>query len=52
MHLWDVQIEDKLVTDAKLLISETLNENLEVIKLALHVYDEYLFILGERERID
>jgi len=35
MHLWDVQIDDELVTKAKSKISETLSENLEVIQLAL-----------------
>jgi hypothetical protein len=52
MHLWDVQIDDELVMKAKTQISETLNENLEVIQLALNVYNDYLFILKERERID
>ena len=32
-------------------ISETLNENLEVVKLALNIYDDYLFILKEKDRI-
>lgn len=37
---------------AKAKISETLSENLEVVKLALNVYDDYLFILKEKERIE
>jgi hypothetical protein len=37
---------------AKQEIQTILNDNLEVIKLALQVYDDYLFILKERERID
>jgi Ni,Fe-hydrogenase maturation factor len=52
MHLWDVQIDDKLVTDAKFEISETLKENIDVIELALEVYNDYLFILKEKERIE
>jgi hypothetical protein len=52
MHLWDVQIDDKLVTDAKYEISETLRENIDVIDLALEVYNDYLFILKEKERIE
>jgi hypothetical protein len=52
MHLWDVQIDDKLVTDAKHEISETLSENIDVIDLALEVYNDYLFILKEKERIE
>jgi len=52
MHLWDVQIDDEIVIKAKDKISETLRENLEVVSLAANVYDEFLFILKERERIE
>ena len=52
MHLWDVQLEDELVSKAKTEISATLSENLEVIQLALNVYDDYLFILKEKERVE
>ena len=52
MHLWDVQIDDEIVIKAKEKISETLRENLEVVSLAANVYDEFLFILRERERIE
>ena len=52
MHLWDVQIDDEIVIKAKEKISETLRENLEVVSLAANVYDEFLFILKERERIE
>jgi hypothetical protein len=40
------------VIKAKEKISETLRENLEIISLAANVYDEFLFILSERERIE
>lgn len=52
MHLWDVQKEDELVYISKSKISETLKDNLDVVSLACNVYDEYLFILQEKERID
>ena len=52
MHLWDVKIDDELVIKAKEKISETLKENLETVKLAVNIYDDYLFILKEKERID
>jgi hypothetical protein len=52
MHLWDVQIHDEIVIKAKEKISQTVSENLEVVKLALNVYDDYLFLLKERERIE
>jgi len=52
MHLWDVPANDELVEKAKATISQTLSENLEIVKLALNVYDDYLFILSEKERIE
>ena len=52
MHLWDVKIDDELVTKAKEKISETLKENLETVKLAVNIYDDYLFILKEKQRVE
>jgi hypothetical protein len=51
IHLWDVKIDDEIVLNAKEKISETIRDNLETIKLASNIYDEYLFILSEKERI-
>jgi hypothetical protein len=51
-HLWDVPPNDEVVEKAKTAISETISDNLEVVKLALNVYDEFLFILNEKERIE
>jgi hypothetical protein len=51
MHLWDVQVDDELVTKAKAKISETLSENLEIVSKAVNVYDSYLWILNERARV-
>lgn len=45
-------IEDQLVQNAKRQISETINDNLKVVKLALNVYNDYLFILTEQERVE
>lgn len=52
MHLWDVKIDDELVIKAKEKISETLRGNLETVKLAVNIYDDFLFILKEKERIE
>jgi hypothetical protein len=52
MHLWDVKIDDELVTKAKEQISQTLKDNLDTVKLAVKVYDDFLFILREKERIE
>ena len=52
MHLWEVQIVDDLVKKAKNEISETFEKNLYVVELALHVYDDYLFLLKEKQKVD
>ena len=52
MHLWDVQLDDEVVKNAKAAISSTLRENLEVIQRALNVYNDYLFILKEQARVE
>ena len=52
MHLWDVQVDDELVTKAKTKISETLSENLKIVQKAVNVYDEYLWILKEKARVE
>lgn len=52
MALWDVPANDEIVDRAKSKISETVAENLEVVEEALHIYDEFVFILNEKERIE
>lgn len=52
MHLWDVPIEDDLVKNAQGEIQEILEKNLNTAEQALHVYDNYLFILKEKPRIE
>jgi hypothetical protein len=47
-----VPAHDEIVDKAKSKISETVAENLEVVRLALDIYDEFLFILNEKERIE
>mmetsp|Transcript_11716 Transcript_11716/g.17890 ORF Transcript_11716/g.17890 Transcript_11716/m.17890 type:complete len:139 (+) Transcript_11716:2128-2544(+) len=51
-HLWDVKADDEIVMDAKEEVSGILADNLEVVRLAIDVYDDYLFILREKERIE
>jgi len=52
LHLWHVNEDDQLVKNAKKEIDEILEENMPSIEKALHVYDEYLFILKEKTRVD
>jgi hypothetical protein len=46
--LWHVPEEDELVRNAKDEIKEILQKNMSVVEKALHVYDDYLFILKEK----
>lgn len=50
--MWDVPANDEIVEKAKSKISETVAENLAVVRLALNIYDDFLFILREKERIE
>jgi hypothetical protein len=52
MHLWEVKPDDELVINAKNKISTTIRDNLETVKLATNIYDDYLFILNEKDRIE
>ncbi len=52
MHLWDVPIDDELVRNAQSEIQEILENNLNAAEQALHVYDNFLFILKEKARIE
>lgn len=52
MHLWEVQIEDDLVRNAQNEIHEILEKNVDIAEEALKVYDDYLFILKEKARIE
>ncbi len=52
LHLWHVPEEDELVRNAKSEILEILEKNMSVVEKALHVYDDYLFILKEKQRVD
>jgi hypothetical protein len=52
LHLWYVPEDDELVRTAKEEVSEILEKNMTVVEKALHVYDEYLFILKEKSKVD
>jgi len=52
LHLWHVLDDDDLVRNAKNEIQEILEQNMGIVEKALHVYDDYLFILKERQRVD
>jgi dynein heavy chain, axonemal len=52
LHLWHVPEDDELVNKARAEISEILAHNMEVVEKALHVYDDYLFVLKEKQRVE
>lgn len=51
MHLWHVPPEDDIVKNALREIEEILEGNNNAAQKALSVYDDYLFILREEERV-
>lgn len=51
MHLWDVSVEDEIVEKAKNTISSIISENLAIVETSVHVYDDYLWILTEKDRV-
>ena len=50
-HLWEIRQDDEMVVDAKREISQILVENLTIAAKSVNVYDEYLFLLKEPERV-
>lgn len=50
-HLWEIRQDDEIVVNAKTEISQILVENLQIAQQAVRVYDEYLFILQEPEKV-
>lgn len=52
LHLWHVPEDDELVNNARMEISQILEKNMEVVEKALHVYDDYLFVLKEKTKVE
>ena len=50
--MWHVPEDDELVRSAKIEIAEILEKNMVYVEKALHIYDDYLFILKERQRVE
>ena len=50
-HLWTVPDDDEVAEDAKRTISAIIEENRTVVEEALHVYDDYMWILSEGDRV-
>jgi dynein heavy chain len=52
MHLWDVPLNDDIVLSAVKEIEDILEGNLNAAEKALNVYDDYIFILREKPRVE
>jgi hypothetical protein len=50
-HLWEIRQDDEIVINAKAEIQQILLENLQIAAKAVNVYDEYLFLLKEQEKV-
>jgi hypothetical protein len=51
MHLWTVPDDDEVAEDAKRTVSVIIEENRKVVYECLKVYDDYMWILTEKDRV-
>jgi hypothetical protein len=51
-HLWDIQEDDQIVLVAKKEITDILQENLAATEQCVHVYDDFVFLLSEDQRLE
>lgn len=52
MHLWVVPEDDEVMEEAKKTVSRTIEENRKVVEQALYVYEDYMWILHETEKLE
>ena len=52
MHLWVVPDDDEVAEEAKKAVSKIIEENRKVAEQAIHVYEDYMWILKEQEVVD
>ena len=50
-HLWEIRQDDEIVVNAKQEISTILLENLQIAAKAVNLYDEFLFLLQESDKV-
>lgn len=51
VHLWPMTLEDELIQDVFKEVDEIINNNLAVISKVTQVFDNYIFLLTEEERV-
>lgn len=51
-HLWYISTEDEIVKNAEHIIKQIVDENLQATAKCINVYDEFLFLLQEDQKID
>ena len=49
--MWEIRHDDEIVLNAKNEIKQILTENLVIASKAVNVYDDFLFILQEPEKV-
>lgn len=50
-HLWDIQPDDEIVQAAMKEIKEILMENLSATMKVINVYDEYTYLINEKDQV-
>lgn len=51
-HLWPISADDEIVKSAENVIKHIVDENLQATAKCINVYDEFLFLLQEEQRIE
>jgi hypothetical protein len=51
-HLWYISPDDEMIKNAEHTIKQIIDENLQATAKCVNVYDEFLFLLQEEQRID
>lgn len=51
-HLWYISADDEIIKNAETIIKNIVDENLQATAKCINVYDEFLFLLQEDQRIE
>jgi len=51
-HLWYISADDEIIKNAESIIKNIVDENLQATAKCINVYDEFLFLLQEDQRIE
>lgn len=51
-QLWFIQLDDEIIQNAEAEVRQIVDENLQATSQCINIYDEFLFLLQEEQRID